>query len=194
MAKLNINQLRPDEQAALRSWRAMNANAKGRAFEAAIIMALEKYKVEDIAVIDKTPEPFRVTHKARDGTFSGRFSSHDKAQPDFTGTMHGGRSVMFEAKATSGDRAKRNLLTDRQMELLEKHHRMGAITFVAVELNNRYYTVPWPHWRDMKRLFGWQYIAEQALRPYEVPCRHYGVEVLYRADKMEETREKAERW
>lgn len=193
MATLNINQLRPDEQKALRSWRAMNANAKGQAFEAAIRVGLAVYAEHGIAQIDKTPEPFMVMRKNRDGTFLGRFSGRNRAQPDFTGTLAGGRSIMFEAKSTSGDRLKRDLLTDRQMELLEAHYRMGAVTFVAAELNLQHYTVPWQIWRDMKQLFGWKYIREQDLKPYQVPCRH-GVEVLYWADKMVVLRESAERW
>ncbi|MGN1015330.1 MAG: Holliday junction resolvase RecU [Butyricicoccus sp.] len=185
MATLNINQLRPDEQAALRSWRAMNANAKGQAFEAAIRVGLEFYAECGIARIEKTPEPFFVMRKNRDGTFLGRFSRQNKAQPDFTGTLRDGRSVMFEAKSVSGDRVTRRLLTDRQMELLEAHHRLGAITFVVVELNGRHYTIPWPIWRDMQQFYHAAHIKERDLWPYEVHS-HRGVMVLERVDRMAE--------
>lgn len=185
MATLNTNQLRPDEQAALRSWRAMNANAKGQLFEQAIQIACAHYQAYGIARIDKTPEPFCVTSKNRDGTFVGRFSGRNKAQPDFTGTLLCGRSIMFEAKSTSGDRVVRRLLTDKQMELLEDHHKLGAITFVAIELNNRCYTIPWPIWRDMQKFYHAAHIKERDLWPYEVPYRN-GAMILHCVDRMQE--------
>ena len=86
-------------------------NAQGQHFEREILAGCRMYESHGIATIDKTPEPFRVTSKNhRTGEFTGRFSTH--AQPDFQGTLYGGRSIMFEAKRTSKDRITRNVLTD----------------------------------------------------------------------------------
>lgn len=94
-------------------------NAQGQHFEREILAGCRMYESHGIASIDKTPEPFRVTSKNhRTGEFTGRFSTH--AQPDFQGTLYGGRSIMFEAKRTSKDRITRNVLTDTQMDVLEK--------------------------------------------------------------------------
>lgn len=77
-------------------------NAQGQHFEREILAGCRMYESHGIATIDKTPEPFRVTSKNhRTGEFTGRFSTH--AQPDFQGTLYGGRSIMFEAKRTSKD-------------------------------------------------------------------------------------------
>lgn len=96
------------------------------------------YESHGIASIDKTPEPFRVTSKNhRTGEFTGRFSTH--AQPDFQGTLYGGRSIMFEAKRTSKDRITRNVLTDTQMDVLEKHSRLGALCGVCICIQDDFF-------------------------------------------------------
>ena len=58
-----------------------------------------------------------VTSKGAGGTFAGRFTA--LAQPDFQGTMAGGQSVVFEAKYTTTDRMKREVLTKEQMDAVE---------------------------------------------------------------------------
>ena len=95
-------------------------NAQGQHFEREILAGCRVYEQKGIATIDKTPEPFRVTSKnRRTGEFTGRFSAH--AQPDFQGTLYGGRSIMFEAKRTGKDRIIRNVLTDTQRLLCRNH-------------------------------------------------------------------------
>lgn len=107
-------------------------NAQGQHFEREILAGCRMYESHGIATIDKTPEPFRVTSKNhRTGEFTGRFSKH--AQPDFQGTLYGGRSIMFEAKRTSKDRITRNVLTDTQMDVLEKHNSRTTNNISALE-------------------------------------------------------------
>lgn len=111
-------------------------NAQGQHFEREILAGCRMYESHGIATIDKTPEPFRVTSKNhRTGEFTGRFSTH--AQPDFQGTLYGGRSIMFEAKRTSKDRITRNVLTDTQMDVLEKHSRLGALCGVCICIQDK---------------------------------------------------------
>ena len=67
-------------------------NAQGHFFEGAIKAACALYSERERADVDKTPEPFRVIEKGRDGIFKGRFTA--RAQPDFQGTLAGGQSSL----------------------------------------------------------------------------------------------------
>lgn len=141
-------------------------NAQGQHFEREILAGCRIYADKKIACIDKTPEPFRVSKKSRDGVFTGRFST--PAQPDFQGTLYGGRSIMFEAKRTSKERINRNVLTDTQMEVLERHNRIGAMCGVCVSIQDDFFFIPWNVWRDMKEIFGRQYITAADVEEYKV--------------------------
>lgn len=142
-------------------------NAQGHDFEQAIERACAIYAQQGIAWIEKTPEPFRVTEKSKSGgVFQGRFTA--RAQPDFQGTVKGGRSIVFEAKYTSTDRLRRDVLTDWQMETLERHGRLGAIAFVCAGIRGSFFTVPWTRWKDMKHFWGRQYVTANDLEPCRV--------------------------
>lgn len=142
-------------------------NAQGQHFENEILAGCKMYERHGIATIDKTPEPFRVTSKNhRTGEFTGRFSKH--AQPDFQGTLYGGRSIMFEAKRTSKDRITRNVLTDTQMDVLEAHNRLGALCGVCICIQDEFFFIPWNMWRDMKEMYGRQYLKPEYIEEYKV--------------------------
>ena len=142
-------------------------NAQGQHFENEILAGCKMYECYEIACIDKTPEPFKVTKKNhKTGEFSGRFSKH--AQPDFQGTLHGGRSIVFEAKQTSKDRITRNVLTDTQMDVLEKHNRLGALCGVCICIQDDFFFIPWNVWRDMKEMYGRQYLKAEDIEEYKV--------------------------
>lgn len=113
-----------NQRAALRYQNKVN-NAQGHFFESAIKAACALYSDRERADVDKTPEPFRVLEKSRDGKFKGRFTA--RAQPDFQGTLDGGRSIVFEAKYTTTDRLKWDVLTQEQRDTLERHARRGAL-------------------------------------------------------------------
>ena len=80
------------QRAALRYQNKVN-NAQGHFFEQAIKAACALYASHGRATADKTPEPFRVLEKSRDGIFKGRFTA--RAQPDFQGTLAGGRDFLI---------------------------------------------------------------------------------------------------
>lgn len=96
----------------------------------------------------------------------GRFTAH--ARPDFQGTLDGGRSIIFEAKYTTTDAMKRDVLTETQMETLERHHRCGALAAVCVGIQDRFFFVPWPVWRDMKEAFGHMSVSAAELEDFRV--------------------------
>ena len=151
---------------ALRRYAAGVSNNRGHDFEEAIRQACALYAGQGRAKVEKTPEPFRVMEKRENGIFVGRFTAH--AQPDFQGTLDGGRSIIFEAKYTTTDAMKRDVLTDTQMETLEAHEQKGALAAVCVGIRDRYFFVPWPVWRDMKRTFGHQSVTAALLEPFRV--------------------------
>ena len=152
-------------RAALRYRNKVN-NAQGHFFEDYIKAGCALYSERGRAEIDKTPEPFRVMEKMHDGIFKGRFTAH--AQPDFQGTLDGGRSIVFEAKYTTTDRMKRDALTPVQQKTLESHHRRGALSAVCVGIGDKFFFVPWLLWRDMKDIFGRQYVTAADLENLRV--------------------------
>lgn len=122
---------------ALGQYHASMSNNRGHDFEEAIRQACLLYANQGRAKVEKTPEPFRVLEKREGGIFVGRFTAH--AQPDFQGTLDGGRSIIFEAKYTTTDAMKRDVLTETQMETLERHHRCGALAAVCVGIQDRFF-------------------------------------------------------
>lgn len=158
--------MRYTPQQARQQWQNKVNNAQGHLFEDGIRVACLSYHDSGRAEIDKTPEPFRVTSKGKDGTFTGRFTA--LASPDFQGTLRGGRSIVFEAKYTTTDRLKRAVLTGAQMEALENHARSGAAAGVCGGIQDAYFFMPWELWRDMKKHFGRVYVTAADLEPYRV--------------------------
>lgn len=147
-------------------YQGMLNNAQGQHFEKAIEAGCKYYRNREEAEIEKTPEPFRVMKKLTNGTFTGRFTA--LAQPDFQGTLKGGRSICFEAKYTTTDRMRRNVLTDNQMEVLENHHKLGALAAVCIGIRDDYFFIPWYVWRDMKEHFKRQYVTVEDVKVYKV--------------------------
>lgn len=151
---------------ALGQYHASMSNNRGHDFEEAIRQACLLYASQSRAKVEKTPEPFRVLEKREGGIFVGRFTAH--AQPDFQGTLDGGRSIIFEAKYTTTDAMKRDVLTETQMETLERHYRCGALAAVCVGIQDRFFFVPWPVWRDMKEAFGHMSVSAAELEDFRV--------------------------
>lgn len=116
------------------------------------------------ACIMKTPEPLKVLPSTRRGhVFNAVFTQ--KAQPDYTGTLKGGRSVMIEAKATETDRITQDRVLDSQATLLDKHTRLGAVCGIIVCLNfETYGYIPWQQWRAMKDITGHKYVNAADLK------------------------------
>ena len=146
--------------------RGMRNNAQGHIFEDAVKQACEHYKQTGRADIDKTPEPFRVLKKLPDGLFTGRFTA--LAQPDFQGTLLGGRSIIFETKYTAGDRIERRALTQKQMDILKSHDELGAIALVVFGIQDKFYAMSWAQWDNMKLIFNHQYVEPSQIEYFRV--------------------------
>ena len=148
------------------SYQGKRNRALGLQFEAIITEACEHYRSLGLAYIEKTPEPMRVIGviNRKLGHFKAVFEK--AAQPDFKGTMQGGRAVVFEAKHTETDRIKQDAVTDEQKDAMNLHESMGAWCFVIVCLDNHYYRVPWEKWKTMKEDCGHKYMNAADLHPY----------------------------
>ena len=140
----------------------------GEHFENIIAASLSWYEDRGVACIEKTPEPMKpLGAPDRQGRFLACYTK--VGQPDFKGTLAGGRSVVFEAKHTDDDRIKYDRLTDEQVEKLNMHHELGALAFVLVSFGLQdFYRIPWEVWRDMKKIYGRKYIKQEEVEQYRV--------------------------
>ncbi|MEO1780981.1 Holliday junction resolvase RecU [Enterococcus diestrammenae] len=146
-------------------------NNRGQMFEHLVDQGCHVYRQKKVAIIEKTPEPFRVKGKNKDGTFVGWFAGH--AQPDYKGTLKGGRAIAFEAKMTVKDRIQRDAVTVHQAGCLDYHFDMGAKVGVCCMIKNTVGFVPWTVWRDMKEIYGRKYMLEKELREFQVATPGY---------------------
>lgn len=140
----------------------------GERFEQVINASLEAYRAKGYAVVEKTPEPMRPLNKPNTkGQFLACFVS--MAQPDYQGTLAGGRSVVFEAKYSASDRINKNRLTPAQADRLAQHAALGAICFVLVGFQGDCFRIPWQVWAQMESMFGHKHIKRVEAEPYRIP-------------------------
>ena len=160
----------PLERMTAEAYRASIQGKRNRAiglkFEEIVDEACEYYKSLGLAYIEKTPEPMKPIKvlDRRLGRFVAVFTK--SAQPDYKGTMAGGQAIVFEAKHTESDRIKQDAVTEAQREAMDLHEAMGALCYVIVCLENKYYLVPWAKWKTMKEDCGHKYMNAADLTPY----------------------------
>lgn len=134
----------------------------GKKFEEEVQVICDIYEKSNLARIEKTPEPMKIIKHIDEGRFETVFEKN--AQPDFKGTLKGGRSVVFDAKYTEADRIKYSVLSKYQREVLIKYQELGAMAFVLVGFKNGgIYKVDINEWSSMKERFGRQYILQTEL-------------------------------
>lgn len=140
----------------------------GKTLEQIIETACGWYSDQGIAEIEKTPEPMRILSSMKNGKFLCVFEK--KAQPDFKGTLKGGRAVVFEAKCTTTDKLQQSVITPEQRERLDYHAGLGALCFVVISFDfKKYYRIPWYVFRDLKGRYGRKYIGiDDDISQYEI--------------------------
>lgn len=145
--------------------------AAGALFEQMIDAACRNYRQAGVAEIDKTPEPMRpLGHQNGKGQFLACYTK--KAQPDFSGTLKGGTSIVLEAKITSSDRIQQSVVLEQQAEALERHRKLGAQCFVLVSFDfQKFYRIPWEVWQEMKQRYGRKYLRPADIPEYEIKLR-----------------------
>lgn len=152
----------------IRKQRGLQSRVNGEYFEQMIEASLLWCENRGMAAIEKTPEPMKPLKRPNSkGQFLACYTK--AAQPDFKGTLRGGRSVVFEAKHTEGDKIEYSRLTPKQVERLTMHYGLGAVAFILVSLGLKdFYRVPWEVWRDMKDIYGYKHMKRADLEPYRV--------------------------
>lgn len=144
------------------------SKALGQQFERDINAAFEHYRRLGVASIEKTPEPFHMTGRENGGKVVGFYEK--KAQPDYAGTLHGGRSVYMEAKFTGSNRMEQSRVSPGQTEYLDEKMRLGAFCYVLAGFSHGgAYCIPWSVWRAMKEHYGRKYITENDITQYKIP-------------------------
>ena len=134
----------------------------GKVFEETVNTICQIYEYNGLARIEKTPEPMKILKYIDKGRFEAVFEKD--AQPDFKGTVKGGRTVVFDAKFTESDRIRYQVLSDNQREALKKYSELGAMSFILVGFaNGKIYKIDINEWTNMKQDFGRLYITQEEL-------------------------------
>ena len=140
----------------------------GACFEEIINASCVYYDRQNIAYVEKTPEPMAPIRRMEQNRFVAVFT--EKAQCDYKGTYSGGQAIAFEAKHTSKDRIMQVAVTPRQWGCLDRQEAMGAWCFVLVSIKTQdFFRVPWGVWKGMKRYFGRKYLTADDMEPFRVP-------------------------
>ena len=135
------------------------SKAKGKEFEDRLDKTFAYYRAHGFAIIEKTPEPMRPVKSLGNGRFEAFFEK--KAQPDYKGTIKGGRTVMFEAKFTGTGKMEQSRVLKGQADYLDQHQMLGARCYVIVGFSSgAVYRFPWNIWKNMKKHFGRKYVTE----------------------------------
>ena len=155
------------------------ARVAGATFENQIAGSLQWHFDRGLLKADKTPEPMKpIRSMGKGGHFLACYEK--KAQVDFCGTMRGGRAVRFEAKQTTSDRFERTRLTDKQMDDLRDHQKLGALCFVLLCFGfDHFYRVPWQVWEEMKEMYGRKYVTEKDVRQFRIPYTAGVIKILH---------------
>lgn len=167
-----------------KSLQGLQSRRAGQYFEEIVIRTCEWYRVNGIARIEKTPEPVRILSKMdAKGTFRACFEK--AAQPDFKGTLKGGRAVCFECKHTDTDKIQKSRMTAEQTLALEDHTAFGAMTFVLCSFRMlNFYRVPFSVWEAMEGVFGRKYLTEEDLINYRVPVVNGRIDFLAEEEEI----------
>lgn len=139
----------------------------GAQWENIISRSCEYYRDKGVAEIEKTPECAKVIKSLGKGQFISVFTK--AAQPDYKGTLKGGRAICFEAKFTDTGKLNQSVVTEAQKERLDRHRTLGAECFVLVSFSFReFFKIPWSVFSRMKQFFGRKYIMPDDVRSFEV--------------------------
>jgi len=141
----------------------------GAVWEDIIGASCAYYRAKGMTNIEKTPEAMKpIGPKDGKGHFMACYTK--MAQPDYKGTLKGGRSIVFEAKCTEADRMSRSVISNEQEKQLNLHAWLGAACYVMVSFNfAQFFKIPWVIFRDMEVVYGRKYITPADVQEYKVP-------------------------
>ncbi len=143
------------------------AKKLGAMFENLIERSCNYYRTKGIAHIQKTPEPFRMIRKGRNGQVVGFYEK--QAQPDFQGTLKNGQSIVFEAKHTDSTNLPFERISRVQSHELDRHSNLGAKCYVIASFKfEQFYLIGWDDWKHLKKTVGKKSVSRKDLAEYEV--------------------------
>lgn len=154
----------------MKSISALKAKRNGEYFERLIEITCSWYSRMGIAEIKKTPEPMKpiAALNRQRGHYKAIYTK--KAQPDFAGTLKGGRSIMFEAKNTDKTNLPFERISEEQEKDLNYHENLGAYCFVLISFSSRnFYAVPWRNWKGLKENSGKKSVNKADIHEFEIP-------------------------
>ncbi len=135
---------------------------RGKIFEQEIETIAEWYAFHKLARIEKTPEPMKILKHIENGRFEAVFEKN--AQPDFKGTIKGGKTVVFDAKFTETTNITYQALSDHQRQVLIEYNELGAVAFILVGFSDgNMYKIDIKTWINMKEIFGHKHIKQKEL-------------------------------
>ncbi|MCK9576275.1 MAG: Holliday junction resolvase RecU [Clostridia bacterium] len=113
--------------------------------------------------IQKTPEPTKCIKNIGKGKFISIYTG--KSQPDFKGTVKGGRCIIIESKHTTTGKIMMSCIdsskNDEKMYLCN-YETMGALCFVAVMFDySNPCMIPFNHFISMKEIYGRKYMTKE---------------------------------
>lgn len=150
-----------------------SAKRNGQVFEKYLEASCIRYRTKGIADINKTPEPMKpigVVNK-RLGHFKAVYEK--KGQPDFLGTLKGGKSIMFEAKHTEATNLPFNRILPQQERDLENTTKLGGLALVIISFNLRnFYSIEWTEWKRLKETIGKKSVNEKDLEAYKIEFKN----------------------
>ena len=163
-----------NRKSAQASMRGKMNRKEGNDFEKMITDACAYYRDRGIADIEKTPEPFKVIGRTNSGgKFIGYFER--KAQPDFKGTLKGGKSIVFDAKATTTEKIAVSVLSDEQRKHLLLQQKLGAISGVMIAYSfKHYFFIPIDKFLNAKEINGHAYWTPLEAELVGTYIRHTG--------------------
>lgn len=114
---------------------------RGAAFETLLDYTNQIYANKGRAIINKRPTPMKIISKTKMGQNICVFDK--KSTVDYDG-IYAGRSIQFEAKTTQEKRFDLSMITESQIEFLQKAEQHGAVAFLLVEIRplRNVYLVP----------------------------------------------------
>ena len=174
--------MRYNQEAAMRSLRGAQNRKEGEVFEELIEKACSVYKDRHIANIEKTPEPMKILRPMGEGKFLSCFTK--SAQPDFKGTLMGGRSICFDAKSTCTGKIPVSALTDEQIDSLTEYTILEALTGVLCCYDfNTFAFIPFDIFMKAKELNGHKHWTAEEAEEYAVYVKNGWLNFLEGANK-----------
>lgn len=170
------------QEEALRHLQGQRSQAMGKLFEERLDRSFAYYKAKGFAIVEKTPEPIKILSKPdKFRRFTACFVK--AAQPDYKGTIKGGRTVVFEAKFTwaADQRIHQDAVKEGQVDYLDRYESLGALCYIIAGFaSGAVFRVPWEVWKNMKAHFGRKYVTEEDLEEYRVKVHFNDVLLLIR--------------